>query len=137
MVRGRVLEGRLQGRVADQQRRLGFLAQRDVLRLGQEHLRQYHRGGALGGDGDRPHVLERCPRDELDRVDRALGAHAEAWQDPQPLGVAGVLDRRDRRQVAFACEQRAVQLGRDADELFDLGIEPVEDRRHVHVADAA
>ena len=136
-MRGRVLERRLQSRVADQERRLGILAQRHVLGFGQEHLRQHHRGGALGGDGDRPHVLERCPRDELDRVDRALGAHAQAWQDPQPLGVARVLDRRDRRQVAFPCEEGAIQFRRHADKLLDLGVEPVEDRRHVHVADAA
>ena len=33
--------------------------------------------------------------------------------------------------------RRPVELGRDADDLLDLGIEPEEDRRHVDVADAA
>ena len=34
-------------------------------------------------------------------------------------------------------EQPRVQLGRHALHLLDLGVEPVEDRRHVHVGDAA
>ena len=52
-------------------------------------------------------------------------------------GVARVLDRRDRRDVDLAVEERLVQLGRHAGDLLDVGVQPEEDRRHVHVADAA
>ena len=131
-----VLEGRLQGRIADQQGRLGLLAERDVLSLGEEHLRQHDRSGALGGDRNRAHVLQRRTGDKLDRVDRALGADAQARQDPQPVRVARVLDRGDRREIALAREQSSVEVGRHTDELLDLGVEPIEDRGHVHVADA-
>ena len=137
MVRSRILESRLQRRIADQQGRLSLFAERHVLGFGQEHLRQHDRGSALRGDGDRAYVLQRRPGDELDRVDRPLGADAEPRQNSQPVGVACVLDRRDRCQVALARKQRAVQVRRDADELLDLGVEPIEDRCHVHVADSA
>ena len=52
-------------------------------------------------------------------------------------GVPCVLDRRDRCQIELAGEQPRVQLGRHPLHLVHLGIEPVEDRRHVHVGDAA
>ena len=106
-MRRRVLERALQRGVADQQRRVGLLAERNVLGLGQQHLRQHDRGRALGRHGDRPHLLERLARDELDRVDRALGRDAEPRQDPQPLGVARVLDRGDRREVELAARAAA------------------------------
>ena len=75
-------------------------------------------------------------RDELDRVDRALGRDAQPRQEAQPVGVPRVFDRGDRRQVELAGEQARVQLGRHALNLLDLSLEPVEDRRHVHVRDA-
>ena len=136
-MRRRVLERALQRRVADQQLRVGLLAERDVLGLGQQHLRQHDRRRALRRDRDRPHLLERLLRDELDRVDRALRADAEPRQDPQPVGVPRPLDRRDRREVELAGDEPPVELGRDAGDLLDLVLEPVEDRRHVHVRDAA
>ena len=49
----------------------------------QQHLRQHDRGRALGRDRDRADLLERHPRDELDRVDRALGGDAQPRQEPQ------------------------------------------------------
>ena len=128
---------RSQRRVADQQLRVGLLAERHVLRVRQQHLRQHDRGRALGRDRDGADPLERHRRDELDRVDRALGRDAEPRQEPQPVGVPRPLDRRDRRHVDLAGEQRPRELGRDAGDLLDLGVEPVEDRRHVHVRDAA
>src|SRR6266508_1258886 len=137
VVRCRILERRLERGVADQQLGVRFLAERHVVGVGQQHLREHDRGGALGRDRDRPHLLERCPRDELDRVDRSLGRDAEPRQDPQPRGVARVLDRRDRREVDLAVDQPPVQIGGDADDLVDLGVEPEEDGRHVHVRDAA
>jgi hypothetical protein len=50
--------------------------------------------------------------------------------------VTGVLDRRDRRDVELPGDHLPVELGRHADHLLDVEVEPVEDRRHVHVADA-
>ena len=53
------------------------------------------------------------------------------------VGVARVLDRRDRRGVELAGDEAAVELGRDADDLLELGVDAEEDRRHVGVRDAA
>ena len=93
---------------------------------------------ALSGvTATRAHLLEGLSRDELDRVDGALGGDAEARQQAQAVGVARVLDRGDRRQVELAGEQARVEVGRHALHLVDLGLEPVEDRRHVHIGDAA
>ena len=71
-------------------------------RVGQQHLRQHDRGRRLGRDRDGADAVERRRRDELDRVDRALGRDAEPRQQPQDVGVARVLDRRDRRRVELA-----------------------------------
>ena len=136
-MRRRVLEGALQRGVADQQRRVGLLAERHVVGLGEQHLRQHDRGRALRRDRHAAHLLERLARDELDRVDGALGGDAEPRQQAQAVGVARVLDRGDRREVELAVQQPRVQLGRHALHLLHLGLEPVEDRRHVHVGDAA
>jgi hypothetical protein len=137
VVRRRVLERRLERRVADQQRRVRLLAERHVPRLREQHLGQDDGRGRLGRDGDRLDTLERHARDELDRVDGALGADAQPRQDPQLRRVARVLDRRDRREVELAGEEAAVQLRRHARDLLGLRLEAVEDRRHVDVADAA
>ena len=75
-------------------------------RLGKEHLRQDDRGRALGRDRDRPDVLERRARDELDRVDRPLRGDAQARQEAKPVGVPRVLDRRDRRDVDSPASSR-------------------------------
>ncbi len=136
VVRRRVLERRLQRCVADQQRRVGVRAERDVLCLGEEHLRQNDRRGRLGRDRDGADPVERRRGDELDRVDRALGGDAEPRQQEQRVGVARVLDRGDRRGVDLAREQPPVEVGRDADDLLVLDLDPVEDRRHVGVGDA-
>ena len=136
MVRRRVLERALEGRVADQELRVGLLAERDVLGLGEEHLRQDDGGRALRRDGDGTDALERRLRDQLDRLDGALRGDAQAREDPQPLGVARVLDRRDRREVALTGEERVVQVRRHAADLLERRVDPVEDRRHVHVGDA-
>ncbi len=137
VVRRRILERGLQRRIADQQLRLRLLAERDMRRLGQQHLRQHDRRRGLRRDGDGTHVFERRLRHELDRVDRALRRHAKARQDAQPLGVPRVLDRRDRRDVELTGDDLRVQRGRNALHLLDLRVEPEEDRRHVHVRDAA
>ena len=137
VVRRRVLERAPQRRVADQELRVGLLSERHVPRVREQHLREHDRGRALGRHRDRPDLREGRPRDELDRVDGALRRDAQARQDPQRRRVARVLDRRDRREVELAVEQQPVQLGRDALDLLDLGVQPVEDRRHVHVRDAA
>ena len=83
VVRGRILERGLQRRVADQELRVGLLAERHVLGLRQQHLRQHDRGRGLGRDRDRAHLLERLARDELDRVHRPFRAHAQTRQQPQ------------------------------------------------------
>ena len=62
---------------------------------------------------------------------------AEPRQQEQRVGVARVLDRRDRRRVDLARDQPPVELGRDAGDLLVLGVDPEEDRRHVRVGDAA
>ena len=74
---------------------------------------------------------------ELDRVDRALRRDAEPRQQEQRVGIARVLDRRDRRRVDLAGDEPPVQLGRDAGDLLVLGVDAEEDRRHVRVRDAA
>ena len=76
-------------------------------------------------------------RHELDRVDSTLGRDAEPRQEAKPVRVPGVLDRRDRRDVDLAGEEHPVELGRDAGHLLDLVRQTMEDRRHVHVRDAA
>ena len=93
--------------------------------------------GALRGDGNGVDVLQRRPRDELDGVNGAFGGDAEPRQDPKPAGVARVLDRRDGREVDLAREQARIQLGGNAVHFLDVGLEPVKDRRHVHVGDTA
>ena len=80
-------------------------------------------------------ATERHPRDELDRVDGSLGRDAEARQQPQLIGVARVLDRGDRRHVDLARDEQPVELGRARRRPPPpRACEPVEDRRHVHVA---
>src|SRR5438874_3409308 len=137
VVRRRVLERRLERGVADEERRVRLFAERDMLRLREQHPRQGDRGGRLRGDRDDAHLLERLARDELDRIDRAFRRDAQPRQQPQLVRVARVLDRRDRRSVELAVEQHLVQLRRHALHLVDLGVDAVEDRRHVHVRDAA
>ena len=51
--------------------------------------------------------------------------------------MARILDRRDRGDVELPVDQQPVQLGRHADDLLHVVLEPVEDRRHVDVGDAA
>jgi hypothetical protein len=136
-VRGRVLERAPQSRVADQERRVRLDAERDDLRPRQQDAHEDDRGRALRRNGNRADLAERDPAHELDRVDGALGRDAQAWQDQQPVGVPRVLDRRDRRDVDLAREQHAVELRRDTAHLIDVRLDAVEDRRHVHVGDAA
>ena len=124
-------------RVADQQLRVRLLPERDVLGLRQQHLRQHHRRRGLRRDRDDAYLLERLLRHELDRLDRALGGDAQAREQPQLVRVARILDRRDRRRVELAGDEHLVQLGRDAEHLFHLGLDAVEDGRHVDVRDAA
>ena len=133
----RILEGALQRGVADQQLRIRLLVERADLGRREQHLRQHDRGGALGRDRHRADAAERHPGHELDRVDRALGRDAEPRQQPERVGVARVLDRRDRGDVELSVEQEPVELGRNARDLLDVVLEPVEDRRHVDVGDAA
>ena len=66
----RILERRLERRVADQKRRLGTLAEWDVRRLGQQHLRQDDGRRRLRRHGDGAHGLSGVLH-ELDRVDCA------------------------------------------------------------------
>ena len=136
-MRRRVLEGRLERRVADQQLRVGVLAERDLLGLGQQHLGKHDGRRRLRRDRDDAHLLERLARHELDRIDRALTRHAETRQQAQLVGVACVLDRRDRRRIELAVDEHPVQLRRHALDFLHVHFDAVEDRRHVHVADAA
>ena len=130
-----ILERALERRVADQQLRVRASSPSGtMLRLRQQHAREHDRGRALRRHGDRAHAAERQPRDELDRVDGALRRDAQPRQQAQPVRVARVLDRRDRRDVDLAVDQHPVQLRRDAGDLLDVVLEPVEDRRHVDVA---
>ena len=138
VVRRGVLEGTAERRVADQHARVGGMVERHQLDIAQEHLRQDDRRRALGRDCDCPHLLERTAGDELDRVDGSLGRDAQLGEKAQLVGVPGVLDRRDRRDVDLACHQAAVELGRDAGHLLDVDTgQVVEDGRHVRVGDPA
>ncbi len=62
VVRRRVLEGAAKRRVADQELRVGLLAERNEHRVGQEHLGENDRGRALGRDGNGVDVLQRRAR---------------------------------------------------------------------------
>ena len=137
-MRGRVLEGALQRGVADQQPRVGLLAERDVPGLGQQHLasarpRSRSRASrrrsapARAACARRAGSSRRRPRTRR----RAAAAAAAGRRD------ARTRSRRSARGRARRRSSRAVQLGRHALHLVDLGVEPVEDRRHVHVRDAA
>ena len=137
VVRRRVLEGAPEGRVADQELRVGVGVEREDLRLREQDVREDDGRRALGGHGDGADLAERGARHELDRVDGALRRDAEARQEAQPGRVPRVLDRRDRRDVDLAGEKHPVELGRDARHLLHLVGQPVEDRRHVDVRDAA
>jgi hypothetical protein len=108
-----------------------------VLGVGQEHADEDGRGRALRRDGHAPYAVEGSAGDELDRIDGALRGDAEARQDAQPLGVAAVLDRGDRREVDLAREQARIQVGRNAGDLFHVGLQAEKERRHVHVRDAS
>ena len=137
-MRRRILERRPQRRVADQELRVRLvgLVERHMHGVGKQHLRQYDGSGRFGCNRDRAHALERRSRDQLDRLDRSLARDAEPRQQAQAVGVPRVRDRRDRGDVEIAGHEPAVQLGRHADDLLHVELEPVEDRRHVHVADA-
>ena len=137
VVRRRVLERGLERRVADQELCLRVLTQGNLLGVGEEHARQHDRGRGLGRDRDGADALERRLRDQLDRLDGSVTGDTEARQQPERVGVARVLDRRDRRNVELAGDELPVELCGDADDLVDFRLEPKEDRRHVDVADAA
>ena len=137
VVRGRVFERRTQRSVPDQQLRLGVLAERDMLGVREEHLCQDDRSRRLRGDRDRPHLLGRSLRDQLNGLDCALAGDTQARHEAKPICGSRVLDRRDRRDVELAGDELTVEIRRDPDDLLDLGFEPVEDRRHVDVPDAA
>ena len=136
-VRRRILERALQRGVADQERRVRVHPQGQDLRLREQDADEDDRGRALRRHRDRSDLTEGQAGHELDRVDGALGGDAEPREDPQPVVVSRVLDGRDRCDVDLPVEQHPVELGGDADDLLDLGLETVEDGRHVHVADAA
>ncbi len=139
MVRRRILEHALQRRIADEQRGVGVvrLRERNLLGVREEHAHEDGGCRALRSDGDRVDAVDGSARDQLDRVDRALGRDAESRQDAQPVRVAAVGDRRDRREVDLARDQLFVEVGRDAADLVDVGVQLEEDGRHVHVGDTA
>jgi hypothetical protein len=123
-------------RIADQQPRVGLLLEGADLGARQQDPGQHDGRGALGRDGNGANARERHARHELDRVDSTLGGDAQARQEPQRVGVARVLDGRDRRDVELPVEQHAIELRRHADDLLDLVREAVKDGRHVDVGDA-
>jgi hypothetical protein len=132
-----VLESASQCGVADQERRVGRVVERNVVRVGHEHPEKDGRRRALRGDGDRSDALERQLRDELDRAGRAVGGDTEAGQYHQPIGMACPGDGGDRRDVDLPVQQRAVELRRDTRYLLNVGLETEEDRSHVQIGDAA
>ena len=102
-------------RVADQELRVGLLAERHVLApraAAPSSARPRWRDSGVTAtvrtrsSGSRvTSWIESTAPSERD---------AEPRQQPQPVGVARVLDRRDRRDVELAGEQPPVQLGRHA-----------------------
>ena len=64
-----------------------------------------------GVTATRPDLVERHPREELDRVDRAVGGDRRHRHQAQPVGVARVRDARHRRHVEPALEQGRVERG--------------------------
>ncbi len=132
----RILEGGLERGVADQELRVGLLAERHVRRRrGRSTFVSTTEVADSGVTATARISLERQPRDELDRVDRALRGDAEPRQEQQRVGVTRVLDRGDRRGVDLARDQPPVELGRDAGDLLELRLDPEEDGRHVRVGD--
>ena len=137
VVRGRILERAPKSGVADQELRVRRLVERHVARVREQDASEHDRRRALGRDPDRPDLVDRLRRDELDRVDRAFGGDAQAREEAQAIRVACPLDGRDRRDVDLAGEELLRQLDGDALDFVHLGLQSVEDRRHVHVGDAA
>ncbi len=133
----RVLERAAERRVADEERRVRVQPERDDLGTREQDADEDDARRALRGDCDRANLPERKPRHELNRVDGALGGDAEAREDPQPFGVARVVDRRDGGEIDVALEKHSRELRGHALDLLHVGLEPVEDGRHVHVRDAA
>ena len=105
VVRRRVLERAAERRVADEELRVGFCFERHVLGVGAAAPSSAPPRWRSRASPPRPHLLERQPGDELDRVDGALGGDAEPRQEAQAVGVPRVLDGRDRRHVELAGEQ--------------------------------
>ena len=136
-MRGRILERTPESCVADQELRVRRLVEGHVARVRKQDPSEHDRRRALGRDPDRPDLVDRLRRDELDRVDRAFGGDAQAREEAQAIRVAGPFDGRDRRNVDLAREELLRQLDRDALDFVHLGVQTVEDRRHVHVRDAA
>ena len=120
-VRRRILERAVERRVADEELRVGL------------HSRAA--GSPPWGGGSRVSTTE-VALSGVTATERtwAKGMRVTSWiestapseethsarQDPEPVGVPRVLDRRDRRDVDLALEQHPAELGRHARHLLDV-----------------
>ena len=138
MVRRRVLERGLRAprRRSAASRRPPRRAAR--ARLGQQHLRQHDRRRGLSGvtatvrtcsSGvfETSWIESTAPSDETQSRGSRRSRSALRAYSIDEIGATS-------SSPASSC---AVELGRDALHLLDLGVEAEEDRRHVHVGDAA
>ena len=133
----RVLEGAAKRRVADQELRVRLLAERHEDGVGQQDRVSTTEVALSGvtatestcssGARETSWIESTAPSEETQSRGRMRSRSALRAYSIEEIG----------REVDLAGEEPRVQLGRDAGDLLDLDVEPVEDRRHVHVADAA
>ena len=139
VVRRRVLERALQRRVADQELRVGLLAERHVRRASGRSTCVRTTEVALSGRdrdrsrtcssgfGDTSWIESTAPSEETQSRGRSRSRSALRAHSIDEIGATS---------TSPASSLRLSSVGTPA-HLLDLGVEPVEDRRHVHVRDAA
>ena len=137
-MRRRVLERAPQRGVADQQLRVGLLLERDVLGVREQHLRRARRRSRSPAS-PRPSAPARAACRETSWIEST--APSDETQSRGRMRSLSALRAYSIDEIGARSSSPsssiAVQLGRHAGDLLDVGVEPVEDRRHVHVRDAA
>ena len=137
-MRRRILEGTAESRVADQELRVRLLVRAARPASGQQDLVSTTEVALSGVTATESDALERhCAR----------RAGSSRPRPPRRRRAAGRSCRRSALRAhsidgigatsTSPASRRPRELGRDAADLLHLGVEPVEDRRHVHVGDSA
>lgn len=101
--------------------------------LFEPHPREQHRGARRGAERDPGTVQRRQQhlRDEVDRQHRPVGADRDIGQQHQIVGVAQVLDHRDRANVEVAADEHVVETVGGVLGEFDVEQGPATDETPV------